>query len=112
MRLLIYPVLCAVALLGVSCATNQSAGSAKSAPIVTPDTTLVGKVVAVNLASRYVIANFPVGRLPAPSQPLNVYRNGLKVGEVRVDTRWRRDDNVAADITVGEVQVGDEVKDR
>jgi len=80
--------------------------------IVTPDTTLTGKVVRANADLRYVVLNFPIGRLPSPAQTLFVYRNGLKVGEVRIDDRWRRDDNVVADVIAGEVQAGDEARDR
>lgn len=112
MRLLLCLAICAAASLGMSCARTQSATAAKPASIVTPDTTLVGRVVVVNVPSRYVIVNFPPGRLPAAAQTLHVYRGGLKVGEIRVDERWRRDDNLAADITAGEAQVGDEVRDR
>jgi hypothetical protein len=42
---------------------------------------------------------------------MNVYRRGLKVGEVKV-TGPQRDDNIVADITAGEAAVGDEVRDR
>lgn len=80
-------------------------------PVVTPDTALRGKVMSVNTRTRYVVLNFPVGRMADAGQVLNVYRNGLKVGEVKVDT-WRRDDNVVADIIAGEAQPGDDVRDR
>jgi hypothetical protein len=102
----------AAAVLGASCARTKTAGAAKPAPIVTPDTTLVGRVIQVNARSRYVIVNFPVGSLPSASQTLGVYRAGLKVGEVRIDERWRRDDNMVADLLAGEAQAGDEVRDR
>lgn len=41
---------------------------------------------------------------------LNVYRNGLKVGELKV-TGPQRDNNTVADIVAGECQVGDEVRE-
>lgn len=103
--------MCATALLGVSCAGNKSNAVAKPAPIVTPDTTLVGKVVSANAASRFAVLNFPMGRMAQVGQVLNVYRSGLKVGEVKVSGP-QRDDNIVADISVGEAQKGDEVKDR
>jgi hypothetical protein len=113
MSLIIRFAICAALVLAVSCIkTKPGAANAKTAPIVTLDTALVGKVKYVNLRLRHVVANFPVGRLPAPSQVLNVYREGLKVGEVRVDDRWRLDDNVVADLITGEARVGDELKDR
>lgn len=79
--------------------------------IVTPETGLVGKVASVNPGGRYVILNFPIGHLPTLNQRLNVYRFGLKVGEVTV-TGPQMDDNVVADLTNGEAQKGDQVLDR
>ncbi len=77
--------------------------------IVTPGTVLIGKVVRVNANARFAVLNFPVGTMPAPGQQLNVYRQGLKVGEV-VATGPQQDDNVVADIVKGEAQVGDELR--
>lgn len=79
--------------------------------IVTPEMALTGKVAMVNLGARFVVLNFPIGRLPALEQILAVCRKGLKVGEVKVSGP-QRDDNIVADITTGEAEVGDEVRDR
>ncbi len=85
-------------------AANQNLGTA-------PAILLVGKVVRVEPSARFVVLNFPVGRFPALDQHLNLYRNGIKVGEVKVSA-WQNDDIVVADILAGESQVGDEVRDR
>lgn len=79
--------------------------------IVTPEIMLVGKVARFNSEGRFVVLNFPIGHLPSVDQRLNVYRQGLKVGEVRV-TGPQRDDNTVADLVAGEAQAGDEVRDR
>jgi len=79
--------------------------------IVTPDTALVGKVIKVNTSGRFVVLNFPISHLPALDQRLNVYRLGLKIGEVKV-TGPQMDDNVVADLVAGDAQAGDEVRDR
>jgi len=79
--------------------------------IVTPDGGLTGKVVSYNDAGRFVVLEFPVGHLPIPDQHLFVYRNGLKVGEVKVTT-WQRDVYIVADLTNGEARAGDEVRDK
>ena len=79
--------------------------------IVTPELMLVGKVVRFNPEGRFVVLNFPIGHLPGENQRLNVYRQGLKVGEAKV-TGPQRDDNTVADIVTGEAQVGDEVRDK
>ena len=104
----------AVALAG--CAHYSGDGSAtqtSSRPslIVTPETALTGSVVSVNTTGRFAVLNFPVGRMPPTDHSFNVYRNGLKVGEVKV-TGPQRDDNIVADILQGEAQAGDEVRDR
>jgi hypothetical protein len=76
---------------------------------VTPSRTLIGRVVLVN-PNRFVVLTFPIGTLPTPDQRLNVYRNGLKVGELKV-TRWQMDVNAVADIVAGECRTGDEVRE-
>jgi hypothetical protein len=49
--------------------------------------------------------------LPAVEQRLFVYRQGLKVGEVKVDT-WQLGENAVADLVSGEAKPGDEVRDK
>jgi hypothetical protein len=77
--------------------------------IITPETSLVGKVVRVNETARFAVLNFPIGNMPQPQQLMNVYRRGLKVGEVKV-TALRQDNNTVADIVKGEAQIGDEIR--
>ena len=77
--------------------------------IITPETALVGKVVRVNETARFAVLNFPVGTMPGAQQLMNVYRHGLKVGEVRV-TALRQDNNTVADIVKGEAEIGDEIR--
>lgn len=60
-------------------------------------------------ALRFVVMDFPVLKMPAVDQRLNVYRNGQKVGEVKV-TGPRQETVIAGDITSGEARVGDEVR--
>jgi hypothetical protein len=79
--------------------------------IVTPENALVGKVAFVNTTARFVVLNFPIGHLPAIEQRLNLYRGGLKVGEVKV-TGPQYDDNVVADLLAGDSEIGDQVRDR
>jgi hypothetical protein len=79
--------------------------------IVTPENALSGKVLKVNPEARFVVLNFPIGKLPFIGQRLSVYRYNLKVGEVKV-TGPQREDNIVADISAGEAQPGDDVRDR
>lgn len=78
--------------------------------IITPDTLLTGKVVKVNPGGRFVVLNFPVGHLPGLDQRLNVYHQGLKVGEVKVSGPQLEDD-IVGDLVSGGAEVGDEVRD-
>ena len=55
--------------------------------------------------------SFPVGQMPRLDQTLFLYRNGLKVAEVKV-TGPQRDNNIVADLVTGDAQVGDEVRDQ
>jgi hypothetical protein len=89
---------------------TTAAGKSKKL-IVTPEKGLIGKVAMVNPTARFVVLNFPVGHLPGLEQRLNLYRAGLKVGEVKV-TGPQYDDNVVADIIAGESEVGDQVRDQ
>jgi len=80
-------------------------------PVATADASLVGKVLVYNDGGRFVVLNFPIGRLPMLEQRLAVYRAGQKVGEVKI-TGPQRDDNIVGDLSEGEVQPGDEVRER
>lgn len=92
---------------------TPTAPSSKSATtqalIVTPENVLVGKVALVNLTGRFVVLNFPLGKMAGVDQGLNLYRRGLKVGEVKV-TGPVREDNIVADLVAGEAEVGDEAR--
>jgi hypothetical protein len=108
-----------VGLLMAGCAhhqavpTTQPVKPAVTAPqtIVTPDTLLTAKVVRYNSVARFVVLRFPVGQMPKLDQSFFLYRDGLKVGEVKI-TGPQLDNNIDADLVSGEAQVGDEVRDR
>jgi len=79
--------------------------------IVTPENTLTGKVVRYNDAGRFVVLDFPLGHTPQVEKRMSVYRQGLKVGEVKI-SEWQRENLVVADLTAGEAQEGDEVRSK
>ena len=54
---------------------------------------------------------FPVGQMPKVDQMFFLYRDGLKVGEVRI-TGPQTDNNIIADLATGDAQVGDRVRDQ
>lgn len=95
---------------------GHHAKTAKPAPaaaqmIVTPDESLTAKVLSVNTVGRFVVLNFPEGRLPKLDQHLFLYRDGLKVGEVKA-VGPQQDTSIVADILSGDAQVGDTVRDQ
>jgi hypothetical protein len=93
---------------GHTVSTNTPANSGL---IVTPEEGLNGTVAWVNTELRFVVVTFPIGQLPAQGQRLNVYRGGLKLGEVKVNGP-QQDDSVVADVVAGEAGQGDTVRDR
>jgi hypothetical protein len=88
---------------------RAGAPAANQPLIVTLENAVAGKVALVNTTARFVVLNFPIEKMAAVEQRLNVYRRGLKVGEVKV-TGPQREDNIVADLVAGEAEVGDEVR--
>jgi hypothetical protein len=88
---------------------SSSSSDNSSRLIVTPDGMPIGRVVFFNEQGRFVVLQFPVGQMPTLKAQLNVYRGGLKVGEVEANGP-QSNDNIVADITAGEARVGDEVR--
>ena len=85
--------------------------SAALNPIVTPDNSLTARVATYNAAGRFVVLSFPVGRMPNLDQTLFLYRNGLKVGVVKI-TGPQHDNDIVADLVTGTAETGDEVRDQ
>jgi hypothetical protein len=108
-----------VGMLAAGCLHHWPAPSAKRATpaavapqtIVTPDNSLAARVVSYNASGRFVVLSFPPGQMPKLEQSLFLYRDGMKVGEVKI-TGPQRDNNIVADLVTGEAQVGNEVRDR
>jgi hypothetical protein len=92
-------------------ASGPGTASTNAALIVTPEEGLNGKVSSVNSNLRFVVITFPVGQMSRLDQRLNLYRHGLKVGEVKISGP-QSDDNIVADIVSGEAAIGDAVRDR
>lgn len=80
-------------------------------PIITPDNSLTAQVAAYNSTGRFVVLTFPVGQMPKMDQTLFLYRNGLKVGEIKI-TGPQNGSDIVADLVSGTAQVGDEVRDQ
>jgi len=68
-----------------------------------------GKVAFVNQTVRFVILDYSLSQIPPMDQRLSVFRKGLRVGEVKISGQ-PQNGYVAADITAGEIQNGDETR--
>jgi hypothetical protein len=77
--------------------------------VITLSDQTVGKVYSVNQVARFVILDYGLNPLPPLEQRLNVYRNGVRVGELKV-TGPVMNGNIAADIMAGEVRRDDQVR--
>jgi hypothetical protein len=121
MKISILGTLLLVAMLASGCALfhHNKAQVGKPAPstvattkmVVTPDNSFTARVASYNATGRFVVLSFPVGQMPGVDQTLFLYRNGLKVAEVKV-TGPQRDNNIVADLDTGDAQAGDEVRDQ
>jgi len=131
MKSFISLTLALVGMLAVGCAHNKAAQTTKPvkpaatvrkttvkpaatvAPqtIVTPDNSLAARVVSYNAAGRFVVLSFLPGQMPKLEQSFFLYRDGMKVGVVKI-TGPQRDNNIVADLVTGEAQVGNEVRDQ
>jgi hypothetical protein len=79
--------------------------------IAAPDNGLTGKVARVNAQDGYVVLTFPAGHMPVMAERLALYRNGMRVGEVKV-TGPQNDDDIVADVVNGDAAVQDEARVR
>jgi hypothetical protein len=91
-------------------ASSEPERVAPAEPGVRMDRRVLGRIVSVNPALRFVVMDFPVWRMPALEQRLHVYRNEQKIGEVKV-TGPTVDTTVAGDLVAGEARLGDEVRE-
>jgi hypothetical protein len=88
----------------------QSAKEASNqAPREEPISGVAGKIASVNSNLRFVVIDFTLSPLPRVEQQLGVFRQGQKVGEVKISSQ-ARNNIVAADLTAGEAAIGDEVR--
>ena len=79
-------------------------------PLVVPVIRCEGTVVFVNPQSRFVVIDFSFNPLPRPEQRLGLYRDGNRVGEVRVSSAAQAS-FVAADVLSGDAQLQDEARE-
>ena len=91
--------------------SNTATNQANNKPAVRPVNVVNGRVVGVRDALRFVIIDFAGNRMPQLDQRLSVYRLDQKVAEIKISGPYLGT-TVAADVTAGEVMLGDFVRDR
>ena len=89
--------------------TESVRRAAMNKETATPAAQVIGKIALVNAQLRYVILDFGTTRLPKSGQRFAIYRASEKVGQIRTSNE-ASGTNVAADIILGDLQVGDEVR--
>jgi hypothetical protein len=90
--------------------TDKKASKTKStAAQATPILEAAGKVASVNPELRFVVIDFALNPVPKVDQRMSVYRQGQKVGEVKISSQ-ARNSIIAADITAGDAKIGDDVR--
>jgi hypothetical protein len=80
-------------------------------PMVTPDNSLTAKVIRYNSVGRFVVLSFPIGQMPQNGQTFFLYRDGMKIGQVKI-TGPQRDNDTVADLIEGDAQQGDDVREQ
>ena len=68
-----------------------------------------GRIVVVRPLSRFVVIDFGIDNLPPLGQEMAVYRNGVRVGTVRISGP-SMGSMIVADVLAGDARVGDEVR--
>lgn len=79
--------------------------------IVSTDTGLQGRVATYNEDGHFVVLIIPADQMPKADTELFLYRDNMKVGEVKITGPFQ-DSNVVGDLVNGDAQPGDEVRDK
>lgn len=79
-------------------------------PVVVPVNPVQGRVTVVNARLRFVIVDFAFSPPPALLAQLGLFRDGERIGEVRI-TGPVNGTSIVADVFSGEAQVGDLVRE-
>lgn len=88
--------------------SSKNTGKAQASEAA-PINETIGKIASVNPGLRFAVVDFSLGELPPEGQRMSIYREGQKVGELKISGP-SRNKNIAADIVAGEARTGDEVR--
>lgn len=90
-------------------AKPRAKGTTNAIPSLRPLGGTVGRVVQINERLRFVVLEFALNPIPPYGQHLELVRNELVCGEVKVST-FRRGTSVVADLVSGTAAVDDVVR--
>ncbi len=79
-------------------------------PVVTPVNPIQGRVTQVNARLRFIIVDFAFSAPPALQARLGLFRDGQRIGEVRISGP-ANGTSIAADVLSGAAAVGDLVRE-
>ena len=96
---------------GAAAAYSTTITNGAGTMIVTADASPKGRVAKVDLVAQFAVLVFPTGAVPGKDERVFVYRQGLKIGELKV-TGPTDGDITVANIVAGEAQVNDEIRMR
>ena len=101
----------AAAVLFTGCleSTTPGHGNLKAGPAPTPLGPAAARIVSLNPEHKFVVIDFASRVMPAVGTRVTIYRDGKRVGAVRI-TEPVRAQLATADIVEGEVYVGDEAR--
>lgn len=88
---------------------NEPAPQRFTKPVIKADLRAWGNVVKINTDARFVVIAFEPGTVPSAGKHMNIYRNGVKVGEVNI-TGPQQENDIVADIVSGDIQIHDEAR--
>lgn len=122
-RLTTVTALALVAGLAAGCASKKDQNTGQKPPsaftvktpggntnlVITPASSLVGRVASVNAQANIVVVSFPIGQLPENGAKFSLFRAGAKVGEIKISGPAAETFTVG-DLTAGSAKDGDEVR--
>ena len=96
--------------LVAGCRSTEDIGEDDGPLVAVPvEERIEGTIVRVDSRRRFVVIDFSVFQFPARGQDLNVYREQLRVGKVRITGPFVNT-HIAADLILGSAREGDSVR--
>jgi len=89
--------------------TTRATSPSSSGPSVQAVVETRGRIVVVRPMSRFVVVDFGIDAVPPLGQQMAVYRDGVRVGTIRISGP-SMGNMIVADVVAGDARIGDEVR--